>query len=78
VSVIVPSVRFPSELSEFDTSYEREIVPAESTRIGTRITEGYRRSAYEDMKCDWKILCVIFVVISSDSSVLRSVATRQR
>jgi hypothetical protein len=36
-------------------------------RIGARIAEEYRRSAYEDLNCDWKILCVIFVVVLSDS-----------
>jgi hypothetical protein len=34
-----------------------------SERSGTRATEEYRRSACEDVKRDWKILCVIFVVI---------------
>jgi hypothetical protein len=36
-------------------------------RIETRSKEEYRRSACEDLKCDCKILCVIFVVICSDS-----------
>jgi hypothetical protein len=41
--------------SELVTRYER------STR-----TE-YKRFACEDVKCDWKISCVIIVVIISDS-----------
>jgi hypothetical protein len=30
---------------------------------GTRTTEEYRRSACEDVKCDWQISWVIIVVI---------------
>jgi hypothetical protein len=44
------------ELRERNGSGERR-------RIGTRITEEYRRSACEYLKCDWKMLYVIFVVI---------------
>jgi hypothetical protein len=38
-----------------------------SKRSGTRGTEEYKRSACEDAKFDWKISCVIFVAIWSDS-----------
>jgi hypothetical protein len=46
-------------------------------QIGTRTTEEYRRLACENVKCDWKILCIIFGVIEVIVSVLRSVARRR-
>jgi hypothetical protein len=46
-------------------------------RTETRSTEEYKSSACEDVKCDWKISCVIIVVIWSDSFWVESVAMRR-
>jgi hypothetical protein len=54
MSVIVQSESMSSR------SEVLEIVAAEARK---RSTEEYRRSACEDVKCDWKILCVISIVI---------------
>jgi hypothetical protein len=32
-------------------------------RCGTTTSEDYKRSACENVKCDWKISCAIFIVI---------------
>jgi hypothetical protein len=35
----------------------------QTERSETRSTEEYKRLAGEDLNCDWRILCVIFVVV---------------
>jgi hypothetical protein len=49
----------------------------ERSEVEPGVQKKKRRLACEDLKCDWKILCVILVVIEVQVSVLRSVATRR-
>ncbi|PNF44047.1 hypothetical protein B7P43_G16219 [Cryptotermes secundus] len=55
----------------------KNVDPIVAESGGSKWNQEYRRSRCEDAKRDWKISCVIFVVIESAVSVWRSASRRR-
>jgi hypothetical protein len=52
-----------SQFSKLVTNYEREIVSGEASELEPGLQKNTGCRPVRNVKCDWKILCVIFVVI---------------